>query len=229
MTLLGLTRRTVPVLAASIIFSLVAPAVIAQNPAPTPAPGPPMSQEDIQRIAREAQKKIASLTNFGVFDWITFGIQGKTLTLNGYASRPTLKKDAENAVKGIAGIQSVVNKIEVLPYSPNDDSIRIAVYNRIYTQPVLRKYNANQGNIGQALGPGFRGPAAMAGGITNNPPMGFHAIHIIVKNGKVTLYGVVNNDSDKQIAGMQANSAPGAFSVTNDLVVQGEAAKPAQK
>ena len=226
--LTGLTRRTLPALAVSLIFTLSASAVIAQNPAPAQA-GPTMSQEDLQRIAREAQKKLASLTNFGVFDWITFGIQGNTLTLNGYASRPTLKKDAETAVKGIAGINSVVNKIEVLPYSPNDDSIRIAVYNRIYTQGSLRKYNANQGSIGQALGPGFRGPAAMAGGITNNPPMGFHAIHIIVKNGKVTLYGVVNNTGDKQIAGMQANSAPGAFSVTNDLVVQGEAAQPAQK
>ena len=56
--------------------------------------------------------------------------------------------------------------------------------------------------------------------------MGFHAIHIIVKNGKVTLYGVVNNTGDKQIAGMQANSAPGAFSVDNDLIVQGSASKP---
>jgi len=227
--LLRLTRRTLPVLAASLILSLVAPSVIAQNPAPATAPGPAMSQEDLRRIATEAQKKLAGLTNFGVFDWITFGIQGKTLILNGYASRPTLKKDASNAVKGIAGIESVDNKIEVLPFSPNDDSIRIAVYNRIYTQGSLRKYNANQGSIGQALGPGFRGPAAMAGGITNNPPMGFHAIHIIVKNGNVTLYGVVNNDGDKQIAGMQANAAPGAFKVTNDLIVQGEAAKPAEK
>jgi osmotically-inducible protein OsmY len=230
-----LTRRTLPVLAASLIFSLAAPAVVAQNPAPiTPIgpnipPGPAMSQEDIQRIAGQVQKKLAGLTNFGVFDWITFGIQRNTLILNGYASRPTLKKDAQNAVKGIAGIESVDNKIEVLPYSPNDDSIRISVYNRIYTQGTLRKYNANQGSIGQALGPGFRGPAAMAGGITNNPPMGFHAIHIIVKNGNVTLYGVVNNDGDKQIAGMQANSAPGAFKITNDLIVQGEAAKPAEK
>ena len=233
--LLGLTRRTLPVLAFALIFGLVAPSAIAQNPAPTPVPGPAippgpaMSQEDIQRIARDVQKKLLSLPNLGVFDWLTFGFQGKTLVLTGYASRPTLKKDAGNAVKGIAGIESVDNKIEVLPYSPNDDRIRIAVYNAIYTQGSLRKYNANQGRVGQALGPGFNGPAAMAGGITNNPPMGFHAIHIIVKNGNVTLYGVVNNEGDKQIAGMQANATPGAFKVTNDLIVQGEAAKPAEK
>jgi osmotically-inducible protein OsmY len=67
----------------------------------------------------------------------------------------------------------------------------------------------------------------MAGGITNDPPIGFHAIHIIVKNGNVTLYGVVNNEMDANIAGIQANQAPGAFSVENDLIVQGAASKPA--
>ena len=69
----------------------------------------------------------------------------------------------------------------------------------------------------------------MAGGITNDPPIGFHAIHIIVNNGNVTLFGVVNNEMDKSIAGIQANAAPGAFSVDNDLIVQGAASKPAAK
>ncbi len=217
----GLTRRTLPIFAAVLIVSLAAPAVTAQEP----APGPTWSQEDTLRIAKEVQKKLAGLTNFGVFDWITFGFHGKTVVLKGYASRPTLKSDATNAVKRIPGVESVDNQIEVLPNSPNDDRIRTAVYNRIYTQPTLRKYNANQGTVGQATGPGPN-IARQAGGITNAPPIGFHAIHIIVKNGNVTLYGVVNNESDSAIAGMQANSAPGAFSVDNDLIVQGAAAKP---
>jgi osmotically-inducible protein OsmY len=217
------TRRTLPLLAA-LIFSVAAPAAIAQ-----PAPGPTWSQEDTLRIAKEVQKKLGGLTNFSVFDWITFGFHGKTVVLKGYASRPTLKSDAGNAVKGIAGIESVDNQIEVLPNSPNDDRIRAAVYNRIYTQPSLAKYNANQGSLARALGPGGRSVALMAGGITNDPPIGFHAIHIIVKNGNVILYGVVNNEGDKAIAGMQANSAPGAFSIDNDLIVQGAASKPAAK
>ena len=224
-TLPHLTRRTLPLLAAALIFSFTAPYVIAQNP----TPGPTWSQEDTLRIAKEVQKKLGGLTNFSVFDWITFGFHGKALVLKGYASRPTLKSDAANAVKGIAGIESVDNQIEVLPNSPNDDRIRAAVYNRIYTQPTLAKYNANQGSLARALGPGGRSVALMAGGITNDPPIGFHAIHIIVKNGNVILYGVVNNESDKAIAGMQANSAPGAFSVDNDLIVQGAASKPAAK
>src|SRR5271154_3245664 len=218
-----LSRGVLPLFAAALVLSFYAPAMIAQTPAPT------WSQEDGMKIVTQVQKKLRGLTNYGVFDWLTFGFRGKTLVLKGYASRPILKSDAGNAVKGIAGIESVDNQIEVLPLSPNDDRIRAAVYNRIYTQPSLRKYNANQGSLAQAMGPGGRNVALMAGGITNNPPLGFHAIHIIVKNGNVTLYGVVNNEMDSDIAGIQANSAPGAFSIDNDLIVQGAAAKPAAK
>src|SRR5271170_424150 len=219
-----LSRRTLPILAAALIFSISAPAVIAQDA----APGPTWSQEDTVRISKEVQKRLGSLTNLGVFDWITWGFHGKTVVVKGYASRPILKSDAQNALKGIPGVESVDNQIEVLPLSPNDDRIRAAVYNRIFTQAALRKYNANQGTVRQATGPGPN-VAMMAGGITADPPRGFHAIHIIVKNGNVTLYGVVNNEGDKTIAGMQANSTPGTFSVDNDLIVQGAASKPASK
>jgi osmotically-inducible protein OsmY len=218
-----LTHPILPVLAAALLFSLSAPTVIAQTPSPT------WSQEDGLRIVQQVQKKLGGLSNFSVFDWLTFGVHGKAIVLKGYASRPILKSDAQNAIKGIPGIESVDNQIEVLPNSPNDDRIRAAVYNRIYTQPTLRKYNANQGSLARALGPGGRSVALMAGGITNDPPIGFHAIHIIVKNGNVTLYGVVNNATDSAIAGMQANSAPGAFSVDNDLIVQGAASQPKSK
>lgn len=224
MTLLPrLVRRALPTLSAALILGLVAPAMVAQTPAAT------WSQADGMRITQEVQKKLGNLSNFSVFDWLTFGFHGKTLVLRGYASRPSLKSDAGNAVKGIAGIESVDNEIQVLPNSPNDDRIRASVYNRIYTQPTLRKYNANQGSLARALGPGGRSVALMAGGITNDPPIGFHAIHIIVNNGNVTLYGVVNNEMDKSIAGIQANAAPGAFSVDNDLIVQGAASQPKAK
>jgi hyperosmotically inducible periplasmic protein len=218
-----LIRRALPATAVALVFSLTAPALIAQTPAPT------WSQEDGLRIVQQVQKKLGGLSNYSVFDWITFGFHGKTIVLKGYASRPILKSDAGNAVKSIPGIESVDNQIQVLPNSPNDDRIRAAVYNRIYTQPSLAKYNANQGSLARALGPGGRSVALMAGGITNAPPIGFHAIHIIVNNGNVTLYGVVNNQMDSSIAGIQANSAPGAFSVDNDLIVQGAASQPKAK
>jgi osmotically-inducible protein OsmY len=211
----AVTRRILPAVIAALTLSLAVPALVAQSPSPT------WSQDDTLRIAKEVQKKLASLSSYGVFDWLTFGFRGKTVVLKGYASRPTLKSSAANVVKRIPGVESVDNQIEVLPNSPNDDRIRAAVYNRIYTQSALRIYNANQGSVAQALGPGGRSVAMMAGGITNDPPRGFHAIHIIVKNGNVTLYGVVNNQGDAAIAYMQANSTPGVFSVDNDLEVPG--------
>jgi osmotically-inducible protein OsmY len=210
--------------AALVSFTVSAAPVLAQSAQSSST----WSQDDTVRIIKDVQKKIGGLTNYAVFDWITFGIHGKTLVLNGYASRPTLKDEAGRAVKDIPGIASVENNIEVLPYSPNDDRVRAAVYNRIYTAPSLRRYNANQGSLGRAIGPGA-GVALAAGGITNNPPLGYHAIHIIVKNGNVILYGVVSNASDAAIAGMQANSAPGAFSITNNIVVEGAPAKSGAK
>jgi hyperosmotically inducible protein len=206
----------------ALVLTVSASTLRAQN---QPAAAPIWSQQDGMRIVGEIQKALGGLTNYGVFDWITFGFHGKTIVLKGYASRPTLKSDAGNAVKRISGVEGVDNQIEVLPLSSNDDRIRAAVYNRIYTQPALSKYNANQGSLARAMGPGGRSVAMMAGGITNDPPLGFHAIHIVVKNGNVTLYGYVNNESDVAIAGMQANSAPGAFSVDNDLVVPQSASK----
>jgi hyperosmotically inducible protein len=177
---------------------------------------PSWSQDDGVRVVQEVQKRVSGLTEYGVFDWITFGIHGKTVVLHGYASRAMLKSAAGRAVKDIPGVSSVENMIEVLPNSPNDDRVRAQVYNRIFTSSALSKYNANAGNIRG------RSVARMAGGITNDPPMGFHAIHIIVKNGHVTLYGSVLNQMDASIANMQANLAPGAFSVDNDLVIEGK-------
>jgi len=198
-----------------------APVVLAQQQQQQPEAT--WSQEDMGRIVKQVRSKLGSLTNFGVFDWITFGVHGKTLVLNGYASRPILKDDAGNAVKHIEGIQKVENEIQVLPLSTFDDRIRAQVYNRIYTQPALSKYNANQGSLARAMGPGGSSFGMMGGGITNNPPIGYHAIHIIVNNGRVTLYGVVLNQSDADIAYIQANGTPGVFGVQNDLVVEGAA------
>jgi hyperosmotically inducible protein len=207
-----LTRLAVAILAFNFI-ALSLPAQEAQPPAS-------FSQEDGMRIVKEVRKRILSLSNYGVFDWLTFGIHGNNIILNGYASRPTLKSDAERAVKSIPGVAGVENNIEVLPLSPNDDRIRAAVYNRLYTNAVLRKYNANQGSARRAMMPGPN-----IGGITLNPPMGFHAIHIIVRNGNVMLFGVVNSQMDADVANIQANSTPGVFSVDNFLEYPGKTSK----
>jgi hyperosmotically inducible protein len=206
---------------AFLAFNLTALPMLAQETQPPAS----FSQEDGLRIVKEVRKRILGLSNYGVFDWITFGIHGNNIILNGYASRPTLKSDAERAMKSIPGVAGVYNNIEVLPLSSMDDRIRAAVYNRLYTNAVLRKYNANQGSIARATGPGPN-IAARAGGITQSPPTGFHAIHIIVKNGNVMLFGVVNNQTDADIANIQANSTPGVFSVDNFLEFPGKSSKP---
>ena len=98
-----------------------------------------------------------------------------------------------------------------------DDRIRAVVYRRIYGQPALRKYTSSPVGFGR-----MPSVARMAGGITQDPPLGYNAIHIIVMNGHVTLTGVVNNESDATIANLQANATPGVFSVDNQLQIQGK-------
>ena len=163
-------------------------------------------------MAEAIRKQLVTLPQYGVFDDLHFAIKGSTVILRGEASRPTLKSAAENAVKKIEGVQNVENEIEVLPLSPNDDRIRAAVYRNIYSHPSMTRYTSNRG-------PQFLSLTRRTMGITQDPPVGWHAIHIIVKNGNVTLKGVVQNSGDAAIAGMRANTTPGVFSVDNDLMI----------
>ncbi len=165
-------------------------------------------------MARAIQKEILTLSSYGVFDWITFSLNGYNVILKGQASRPTLKDAAEQVTKKVEGVARVDNRIEVLPLSPNDDRVRTQVYARIYGSPQLSRYNPNRGT------PIWLSPARIANGLTNDPPIGFHPIHIIVKNGNVTLEGVVLNEGDRTIAGILANQTPGAFSVENELLTE---------
>ncbi len=133
------------------------------------------------------------LPYYGVFDNLAYKVDPDgTVTLLGQVARPTLKSDAENVVKRIEGVEKVVNNIEILPTSFSDDRIRRAAYRAIYGSSVLSQYQM------RAV-----------------PP-----IHIIVKNGNITLEGVVARQMEKQIAGMKANGVQGSFSVTNNLVVE---------
>lgn len=178
------------------------------------AKAPAASETDTQmrEIVAGVRKQVARLTQYGVFDYLWFGIVDRTIVLRGFASRPILKSAAESAVKGIQGVEQVKNEIEVLPLSPNDDRIRASVYQRIYSNPALSKYTSNRG-------PRFASPTRAALGITNDPPIGYHSIRIIVKNGEVTLHGVVDNSFDFTVAEVQAKAAPLTFGVFNELTV----------
>jgi hyperosmotically inducible protein len=155
-------------------------------------PGFGQSERAQKWLEREVRHELVMLPYYGVFDNLVFQVDGATLTLLGQVTQPTLKIDAERVVTSIEGVERVVNNIEVLPLSPADDGIRLAVYRAIYGNSALNRYAL------QAV-----------------PP-----IHMVVKNGHVTLEGMVAQVGDKNIANLQASGVAGVFSVTDNLSVE---------
>jgi hyperosmotically inducible protein len=152
----------------------------------------PNSAANSANTLRKIRKELVTLPFYGVFDNLAFKYEEGVVTLYGQVSRPTLKKDAARVVERVAGVDQVINKIEVLPLSNFDDRIRVAVYRAIYRQPGIDRLSL------QAV-----------------PP-----IHIIVKNGNVTLEGVAPNKGDATRAFIAANGVPGVFSVKNNLRIE---------
>jgi hyperosmotically inducible protein len=147
-------------------------------------------QQGMERVKKEVRHELVMLPYYGVFDNLAYGVSPDgTVTLQGQVTRPTLKSDAEGVVKNIEGVKKVVNEIEVLPLSPSDDRLRLMLYRAIYSTNGLDRYAL------QAV----------------------PSIHILVKNGNVTLVGWANNEADRNLAGIKANTVSGVFSVTNNL------------
>jgi osmotically-inducible protein OsmY len=146
------------------------------------------------RIVKEVRHRILMLPDFGTFDNIAFKLNGYDVILYGQVVQPSLKDSAEKVIKKIEGVERVENHIEVLPASGNDDRLRRDLFIAIYRYGPLQHY-----------------------GVGSNRP-----IRIIVNGGHVTLEGVVDRESDKNMAGLQANGVPGVFSVQNNLVVPGK-------
>jgi len=193
--------------------------VVATPPVLAAQSGADAQQAAMITLVQAVRKQIVTNPQYGVFDYIHFAIKGNTVILRGYASRPILKSGLENTIKKINGVKSVQNDIEVLPLSPNDDRIRAAVYAAIYSYGPLQRYTSNRG---PSAGMNRNSVARQAGGITNDPPFGWHAIHLIVKNGNVTLEGVVDSSGDLAMAGIRANQVSGVFSVDNALQIAGK-------
>ncbi len=145
------------------------------------------------RLSWSIYRELITLPYYGVFDHLSFEVQkGGTVILRGAVRRPSLKEDAEARVKEIEGVEQVQNEVEVLPASPQDDSIRLALYRAIYRHDGLERY-----------------------GLSAVP-----SIHIIVDRGHVRLEGIVNSKMDRQLAEAEARSVPGTFSITNNLQVE---------
>ena len=151
------------------------------------------SSKDLHtRLIKQVRKELATLPYYGVFDWLEFEVRpDNTVVLRGQVIRPTTKSDAENRVKDLDDVRQVINEIEVLPLSPNDDRLRLALYRSLYdwNSPLFRYATQSV------------------------PP-----IHIIVKNGRAVLKGIIDTKTDSDLAFIRARGVPGLFDVKNELL-----------
>lgn len=150
--------------------------------------------DDVEgRIAKQVRHELLLLVHYSLFDDLEYSVQGRTVTLSGYltSEHAVTKSDAENAVKRIEGVDQVVNNIKVLSPAAFDQEARARVYRSLFRTASLSQY------------------------LWKDSP----SIHIIVENQRVTLTGYVNNEGDKTLATLAANSVPNVFQVTNNLRV----------
>src|SRR6266436_5384323 len=170
---------------------LFGPSLRAQHPAtPKSAKGDAKTEEN--QLSREIRHQLIVLPYYSVFDYIAFTLDADKVTLSGYVLRPTLKAHAEAAVKSLEGVSSVKNLIEVLPKSSTDDDSRRAVYRAIFEDSTLQRYAVSDVPV----------------------------IHILLRNGEVTLEGVVSSEAEKNLASTRASSVSGISSVKNNLTIR---------
>jgi hyperosmotically inducible protein len=186
-----MTMRIAKTLLSLLLFQLILGSAVVRATQETP--GHRGARNNDEYLKREVRHELMSVPWYSVFDIIKYSVNGEEVTLTGAVVNPTVKTDAENAVKHIEGVEKVNDQIEVLPPSPMDDQIRRAEYRAIYSQGTLSRYGLGA----------------------------LQSIHILVKGGHVTLEGEVDSQADKDAANLYANGVPNVFSVTNNLVVSG--------
>ena len=154
----------------------------------------PSSQRTVEFLKKEVRHELLMLPYYNVFDWLEAEIKdANTVILRGQVIRPTTKSEAENRVSRIEGVEKVINEIEVLPLSPSDDRLRRQIHRALFN------WNSPLFHYGTAPVP---------------------SIHIIVKNGRVTLKGLVLNKGDSNYAYLKARGVFGSFAVTNELQIE---------
>jgi len=172
-----------------------------------------------QDTTRSLRHALQRLPYYGVFDHVTFTVDRGVVTLNGYAVSGSLRDAAGAVARRTAGVDEVANRLEVLPASQEDDRIRWSTFYRIYTDAFLSKYASGgevtvRREIREARRWGFI-----------YQPLGLYSIHIVVRHGRTTLYGLVDNEADKQMAEFRAREVFGTFGVENEIVVAKKVAK----
>lgn len=177
----------------------------------------PMAQGADARRIEAIRDALLRLPYYGVFDFLSFSYARGTVVLGGYAYYGNLAADAERAVKRVGGVDTVTAQITQLPASSFDDDIRWRTFYAIYTNAFLAKYAPGGGLLwGHRHTVGPFGPFSAFPGMQ---PVGNFPIHIIVQGGRVRLLGVVDNETDRTVAGMAARGVSGTFGVENELLV----------
>lgn len=184
-------------LAVTILCVIASGSILAAERVQGAAPPERGTQNYERWLTREVGHQLVQVPWLSIFDNLQYSVNGSEVALSGQVWQPVTKQDAQTAVKGIEGVTKVINNIEVLPNSPMDDQLRRAEYRAIYGAPELQRY---------AMGV-------------------LPSIHIIVKNGHVTLVGTVDNEMDKDVALIRAKSVPNVFSVEDQLKVQSVSSK----
>ena len=182
-------KRLAPLFGLSLILAV--PFVHAQQPPAAKSAASAAKPEEPQ-LSREIRHQLFVLPYYSVFDYIAFTLDGDKVTLTGYVLRPTLRANAEAAVKSLEGVSSVKNLIEVLPKSPSDDDSRRAVYRAIFEDSTLQRYAVSDVPV----------------------------VHIILRNGEVTLEGAVGTEGEKNLASTCASGVSGVSAVKNNLSVR---------
>ena len=176
----------------TVVMSFVMLALFTGTALPTLAINTPQNSNIVKKVRHE----LVTLPYYGVFDWLQYDVRpDNTVILSGQVVRPTTKSDAGARVKEINNVARVINNIEVLPLSPSDDRLRLAMYRTLYGSgsPLFRYGNQS-----------------------------VPSIHIIIKSGRATLKGVVDNKGDANIAYIRVRGVPGLFDVRSELIVPSE-------
>ncbi len=147
-------------------------------------------------IIREVRHELVTLPWYGVFDWLEYEVHSDSaVVLRGQVVHPATKSDAGARVAKIDGVARVINQIEILPASPSDDRLRVALYRTLY---------------------GWNSP------LFHYATQAVPSIHIIVNRGRATLKGIVATKGDAQLAYMRARGVPGLFDVKSELQIESE-------
>src|SRR5216683_2423754 len=205
-------RKRTSMAVAFVTVALLLSGVTGVRPAAARAP---------KSTVEQIRKELLQLPYYGVFDFLAFSYDKGTVTLMGYAYHGTLKHDATRAAKRASGVDQVIDRVEELPTSQNDDELRWKTYYAIYRDPFLARYAPGGGVLWGHRHPFDGGFHAISfRRFPGMEPLGDYPLHIIVKRGTITLLGVLDSEADKTVAGLRAREVTGSFGVENELVVE---------